>query len=220
MFIEWTISSVTRFGLETPTKTSAPFNASANVPCILSGLVISHKARLWGISPSCLSLYKIPNSSTAIILPTPAVCIILIIAVPAAPGPFKTTVISLISFFVTLKALYKAAKTTTAVPCWSSWNTGISNIWSNLSSISKQSGEAISSKLIPPKHGAIFLTVWINSSLSCVSKQIGTALTSPNFLNRAAFPSMTGIEALAPIFPSPKTAVPFETTAIVFDFVV
>ena len=32
-------------------------------------------------------------------------------------GPFKTTVISLISFFVTLKALYKAAKTTTAVPC-------------------------------------------------------------------------------------------------------
>lgn len=34
----------------------------------------------------------------------------------------------------------------------------------------------------------------------------------PNFLKRIAFPSMTGLEAKAPMLPNPNTAVPLETT--------
>ena len=35
---------------------------------------------------------------------------------------------------------------------------------------------------------------------------------SANLLNKTPFPSITGFPATAPIFPKPKTAVPFETT--------
>ena len=58
------------------------------------------------------------------------------------------------------------------------------------------------------------------SSVSCVSRQIGTAFTPPNSLNKTAFPSITGMAALAPILPSPSTALPSETTAIVLDLIV
>ena len=36
---------------------------------------------------------------------------------------------------------------------------------------------------------------------------------SANFLNKTAFPSITGFEARAPIFPNPRTAEPLVTTA-------
>ena len=78
----------------------------------------------------------------------------------------------------------------------------------------------MSSRLIPPKAGAIFTTVLMISSVSCVSRQIGTALTPPNSLKRTAFPSITGIAARAPILPRPSTALPSETTATVLDFIV
>jgi hypothetical protein len=51
----------------------------------------------------------------------------------------------------TLAALISAASTTMAVPCWSSWNTGMSSRWRSLPSISKQRGAAMSSRLMPPK---------------------------------------------------------------------
>ena len=76
----------------------------------------------------------------------------------------------------------------------------------------------MSSKLMPPKPGAILATVWTISSGSCVSRQIGTAFTPPNSLNKTAFPSITGIAASGPIFPRPRTALPSDTTATVFAF--
>ena len=48
-------------------------------------------------------------------------------------------------------ALNAPPSTTTAVPCWSSWNTGISSSRFNRSSISKQRGALMSSRLMPPK---------------------------------------------------------------------
>ena len=96
----------------------------------------------------------------------------------------------------------------------------MSSILSRRSSISKQRGAAISSKLIPPKAGAILTTVSMISSVSCVSKQIGNAFTPPNSLKRAAFPSITGMAARAPILPRPSTALPSDTTATVFDLIV
>jgi hypothetical protein len=87
---------------------------------------------------------------------------------------------SFISFLTTFKALIKPAQTTIAVPCWSSWNTGISNSFFKRVSISKQRGAEISSKLIPPNVGARRLTVAIISSTSFVSKQIGKASAPAN----------------------------------------
>ena len=143
-----------------------------------------------------------------------------VIATPALPAPFTT--ILQFSFFlpVTLRALMIPARTTMAVPCWSSWNTGISRSSFKRLSISKQRGAEISSRLIPPKAGAILTTVLIISSVSWVSRQIGTALTPPNSLKRTAFPSITGMAALAPMLPSPRTALPSDTTAIVLAFIV
>ena len=142
------------------------------------------------------------------------------IATPALPAPFTTTLHSSIFLPVTLSALMIPASTTMAVPCWSSWKTGISRSSFRRLSISKQRGAEISSRLIPPNAGAIFTTVLMISSVSWVSRQIGTALTPPNSLKRTAFPSITGIAAWAPIFPRPRTALPSETTAIVFAFIV
>ena len=48
-------------------------------------------------------------------------------------------------------------------------------------------------------HGCLLYTSQVTalmiSSVSCVSRQMGTALTPPNSLKRTAFPSMTGIAA-------------------------
>ena len=49
--------------------------------------------------------------------------------------------------------------------------------------------------------------------LSVVFTSISIELTFANFLNRTALPSITGFDANAPIFPNPRTAVPFDITA-------
>ena len=86
------------------------------------------------------------------------------IAVPAAPAPMTTNLQSARFRPVNLAELIKPANTTTAVPCWSSWKTGISNSAFSRSSISKHFGAAISSRLMAPKLGAMALTVAIISS--------------------------------------------------------
>ena len=117
-------------------------------------------------------------------------------AMPEAPAPAKTTRTSLIFFFTTLRAFSRAASTTTAVPCWSSWKTGMSSSFCSRSSISKQRGAAMSSRLMPPNPGAIARTILTISSASLVSRQRGNASTSAKALKRRALPSITGIAAL------------------------
>ena len=74
----------------------------------------------------------------------------------------------------------------------------------------------MSSRLIPPKPGAIATTAATISSTSVVSRQIGHASTPPNSLNSNALPSITGSAASGPMSPSPSTAVPSVTTATAF----
>ena len=138
-------------------------------------------------------------------------------ATPAAPAPETTTRVVSINRPVSRSAFSSAASTTTAVPCWSSWNTGMSSRCLSRSSISKQRGAEMSSRLMPPKLGASRTTVSTISSTSMVSRQIGTASTPPNCLNSTALPSITGIAALGPMSPSPSTAVPSVTIATVLD---
>ncbi len=149
-------------------------------------------------------------------LRTPADIRILLHATPEAPTPATTTFISSIRLLTIFRELSSAASTTTAVPCWSSWKTGMSISALSRSSISKQRGAEMSSRLIPPKEGARALMILMISSVSLVATQTGQASTPANSLKSNAFPSMTGIAASGPMSPSPSTAVPSETTATVF----
>ncbi len=106
-----------------------------------------------------------------------------------------------------------AASTTTAVPCWSSWKTGMSSAASSRRSISKHRGAEMSSRLMPPKTGAIRRTVRTISSGSVVSRQIGNASTPAISWNNIALPDITGSAAIGPMLPRPRTAVPSVTTA-------
>ena len=91
--------------------------------------------------------------------------------------------------------------------------TGISSSSCKRFSISKQRGAPMSSRLIPPKVGARYLTVLMISSVSVVSRQMGKASTLANALKRMDLPSITGMAASGPMLPRPRTAVPSVTTA-------
>ncbi len=131
----------------------------------------------------------------------------------AAPAPFTTSLISSIFFPCISRALSSPAAEIIAVPCWSSCITGMSHSALSRVSISKHSGAFMSSRLMPPKVGAIAFTMEMNFSgsfsLTSMSKQSNPA----KILNSRALPSITGLPASAPMSPSPSTAVPFEITA-------
>ena len=141
----------------------------------------------------------------------------LIIAIPAAPAPEVTILMSSIFLPTTFSALITPASVITAVPCWSSWKIGISQHSFSFFSISKHLGAEISSRFTPPKLPARRRTVCTISSTSLLRTQSGIASTSPNSLNRTHLPSITGIPASGPISPRPRTAVPSVTTATVFQ---
>ena len=155
------------------------------------------------------------RTEVQMLLPSPTQLSRFAIVKPAAPAPEMTTLMSDILFPTTFNALIRPARTTIAVPCWSSWKTGMP-ISSNLSSIMNARGAEMSSRLMPPKPGAIFLTIVMISSTFCVARTIGYASTPPNSLKRIALPSMTGRAASGPILPRPRTAEPSETTATLF----
>ena len=142
------------------------------------------------------------------------------IAVPAAPPPATTMRASASGFATQRSALVSAADTTIAVPCWSSWKTGMSSTSRSRASISKQRGAEMSSRLMPPKPGAIARTTATISSASWVSRQIGHASMSAKRLNSAALPSITGSAAPGPMLPSPSTAEPSVTTATLLPLIV
>ena len=145
--------------------------------------------------------------------PIPAATRIRAHATPAAPAPETTTRRSASVRPVSRAALRSAASTTIAVPCWSSWKTGMSSRARSRSSISKQRGALMSSRLMPPNDGASRTTVSTISSGSVVSSAIGTASRPPNARKRQALPSITGSDARGPMLPRPSTAVPSVTTA-------
>ena len=66
---------------------------------------------------------------------------------------------------------------------------------------------------IAPKVGsrAQMISASLFGLLSFISKSKQSI--SANFLNNTALPSITGLEANAPIFPNPRTAEPLVTTA-------
>ena len=96
----------------------------------------------------------------------------------------------------------------------------MSKISLSLSSMTKQSGAAISSRFIPPKLLEKFLIEFIISfgSFESISKSIESI--SANLLKSTAFPYITGFDAIAPKFPNPRIADPLLITATKFPLVV
>ena len=137
----------------------------------------------------------------------------LVMEMAAEPAPENTTFTSSFFFPTTRRALVRPARAMMAVPCWSSWNTGISHISFSRRSISKQRGAEMSSRLMPPKEPEMLYTVWTNSSTSLVLTHRGNASMPPKVLNRTHLPSITGIPASGPMSPRPSTAVPSVMTA-------
>ena len=74
-------------------------------------------------------------------------------AMPAAPAPLQTSLVVFMSRPVISSALMRPAAAMIAVPCWSSWKTGMSISSRSRCSMMKQSGALMSSRLMPPKEG-------------------------------------------------------------------
>ena len=204
---------------DSPTKTSAPTRASLTEPLSPRGLVFSTCQASSGARPG-RSRQMMPSTSTTTTSRSPAATSSRSTAVPAAPAPDMTSRTVPMSLPTTLRALVSAASTTIAVPCWSSWNTGMSSSSRSRRSISKQRGAAMSSRLMPANTGAMALTAAMISSVSWVSRQIGNASMSAKRLNSTALPSMTGSAASGPRLPRPSTAEPSVTTATVLRLMV
>ena len=137
-------------------------------------------------------------------------------AIAEAPAPLITILALSIFLLEISKALINAAVVIIAVPCWSSWNTGISKTSLSFCSIIKHAGAAISSRFIPPKVPAIFFIVFTISSVSELSTSMSIESMSANLLNKTALPSITGLEAREPKLPKPKIAEPLLITATRF----
>ncbi len=100
-----------------------------------------------------------------------------------------------------------------AVPCWSSWNTGMFIRSRSLRSTMKHSGALMSSRLMPPNVGSI--AAMMSTSLSgsrSLSSMSNTSMPA-NFWNSTPLPSITGLPASGPMSPRPSTAVPLVITA-------
>ena len=141
-------------------------------------------------------------------------------AMPAAPAPAKTTFTREMSRPVSSRALRKAAPPMMAVPCWSSWNTGMSRRSRRVCSTSKHSGALMSSRLMPPTVGASISQNLITSSGSVASISRSNTSMSAKRLNKTPLPSITGLLANGPMLPRPSTAVPLDTTATRFPLLV
>src|SRR5258706_35222 len=184
--------------------------------------VVSTAALKVAASRADVDLSKVKIGATASALKSeprtglPVNCIsIFPIAFPAAPKPISPIFTLLKSTSARLAATFNAAVLTTAVPCWSSCNTGISSMACKRSSISKQRGAEISSSWIAAKVGEMAYTALTISSGSLVFNRICMPERPTMGSINMALPSITGMLANGPISPKPNTADPSVTMATI-----
>ena len=197
---------------DSPRNTSAPASASPGPPLSPRGLVRAARSALTPVR-SPRSAETTPLESRTTTSEMPAASSMFAHATPAAPAPETTTRSPARSRPCTRAAPVSAARTTMAVPCWSSCITGQSSASTTRRSTSKHRGAEMSSRLTAPKLCRIRTIVSTISSTSWVSSTIGMESRPANFLNSAALPSITGNDARGPISPRPSTAEPSEMTA-------
>ena len=196
-----TIAGLSTPPADRPRKTSAPAMTSSSVRALVS----MAKRSLSGSISSLRPFHTTPLISVTVMLlrGRPIFTSSSRQASAAAPAPETTSFISFISFPITFKPFRNAAPTMIAVPCWSSWNTGIFMRARSLRSTMKHSGALMSSRLMPPKVGSS--AAMISTSLSGSRSSISMSKQSmpANFLNSTALPSITGLAASGPSLPVP-----------------
>ena len=133
-------------------------------------------------------------------------------AIAAAPAPDTAILTAPMSLPTSSRPFNSAAALMIAVPCWSSWNTGMFMRSRSLRSIVKHSGALMSSRLTPPSVGSSAATMSTSLSGSFSASSMSNTSMPANFLNRQPLPSITGLPASGPMSPSPSTAVPLVTT--------
>ena len=130
----------------------------------------------------------------------------------AAPAPSTETCSEPMSLSCISAAFIRAAAVMMAVPCWSSWKTGMLIRSSSAASTSKHAGAPMSSRLMPPKVGSSAATTSMKCSGSRAFTSMSKTSMSANRLKSTALPSITGLAARGPMFPNPRTALPSVTT--------
>ena len=157
-----TISWLSTLPLERPRNTSAPLMASASVwmsvRSVAKYLFCSFR------SVRSLEITPLLSSMTMFSRRAPRATYNLVQDTADAPAPLTTIFTSSIFFPATSSAFSNPALEMMAVPCWSSCITGMSSSSFSLCSILKHSGALMSSRLIPPKVGAMAFTASINLS--------------------------------------------------------
>src|SRR6218665_3229205 len=118
------------------------------------------------------------------ITPTPAMA--------AAPPPDTATLTEPISLPTSSRPLSKAALEMMAVPCLSSWNTGMFMRRESSRSMLKHSGALMSSRLMPPSVGSSAAMISISLSGSRSASSMSNTSTPANFWNRQPLSSLTG----------------------------
>ncbi len=192
-----------------PRNRSAPTIASARV----RASVTAAWADFHWFMPSVRPAKMTPLVSHMTTSRTPSSLISSVQAMALAPAPLTTILISLALRPVRWSALIRPAAAMIAVPCWSSWKTGMFIRSFSVVSTMKHSGALMSSRLMPPKLGSISSIASISRSTSSVFSSMSIESMSAKRLNRTALPSITGFDASAPRLPRPRIAVPFEMTA-------
>ena len=135
----------------------------------------------------------------------------------AAPAP-EVTILTVPSVLpASSSALRTAAATMIAVPCWSSWKTGMP-IRALQLLLDLEAFRRLDVFEVDAAEGRLERATTSIRRCRRRSPSISMSNTSmpANFLNRTALPSITGLEASGPILPRPSTAVPLVTTATRF----
>jgi hypothetical protein len=128
-----------RPGPDTPMNTSAPGSTSLSARLAAVGVGVLGEPLLGDVEV----VAALPDRALAVapmISATPASSRILPMATPAAPTPAMTTRRSSHRLVDDLQRVLERGQGDDAVPCWSSWKTGMSSSSLRRSSISKQAG--------------------------------------------------------------------------------
>ena len=209
-----TISGVSTPAAEQPRKTSASTIASlsvfASVRWQYRCLVSSRLPAATSARPSRITPLESQTKMFSIF--APRLTIRSRQAMAAAPAPDTTSLTSPIVLPTSSSALSSAADEMIAVPCWSSWKTGIFSRSRSLRSTTKHSGALMSSRLIPPSVGSSAAMISTSLSGSRSASSISNTSMPANFLNKQPLPSITGLAASGPMSPRPSTAVPLVIT--------
>ena len=144
-----TMSCVTAPLMERPKNTSAPSSACVSVRAFVSTAWADFHWFMPSVRPRQIT--PLVSHMRMFSGRIPMARISSAQAMEAAPAPLMTKRVSFRSRPVRCAALMRPAAATMAVPCWSSWKTGMSISSLSRASITKHSGALMSSRLIPPK---------------------------------------------------------------------